>query len=594
MKQNIWNTYTGEQMKELKVITDRYMSCLDAGKTERECVELGIRMAKEAGYRDLKEVLAAGASLRAGDKVYAVNMEKMLALFRIGEEPLSAGMNILGAHIDSPRIDLKQQTLYETEGLAYFDTHYYGGVKKYQWLAQPLAIHGVVVKENGEKVEIVIGEDPEDPVLVITDLLPHLDKPIRKKTADEFVDAENMDLLIGNRAKKGEEKDAVKGYIQDLLKEKYGIEEEDFISAELEIVPAGKARECGLDRSMILAYGQDDRVCAFTSLMAMLEVEEPERTSCCILIDKEEIGSVGASGMTSRFFENMVAEIVALLGDYNELTVRRALSSSKMLSSDVSAAFDPMFAEVYEKRNSAMLACGPVFNKYTGHGGKSGSNDANPEYVAQLRRVMRENQVRFQTAELGRIDVGGGVRSLERIEELAELGCKRIAIGTPIVRDPEFARQAAAEFGVKDFRFVNEIVRIIAGDLTAADSLGQGVKRRVAFFFVDEVIVFRQAAGQRSVIPVENHAPGIEAEHGDLILRNRGGGKVRRAENLNIGQAQGESGEQNRENYGREPEPFDVIFCHKKPPVLVLHRRQKICRLRPRANSAENRAAGSA
>ena len=411
-KKNLWQIYDEAELTRLEEVNQCYRECLDEGKTERECVAKTIRMARAAGYRDIREAIAAKKEgkegLKAGDKVYAVYAERAIVLFQIGKKPIEEGMNILGAHIDSPRIDLKQQTLYETEGLAYFDTHYYGGVKKYQWLAQPLAIHGVVVKENGEKVEIVIGEDPEDPVLVITDLLPHLDKPIRKKTADEFVDAENMDLLIGNRAKKGEEKDAVKGYIQDLLKEKYGIEEEDFISAELEIVPAGKARECGLDRSMILAYGQDDRVCAFTSLMAMLEVEEPERTSCCILIDKEEIGSVGASGMTSRFFENMVAEIVALLGDYNELTVRRALSSSKMLSSDVSAAFDPMFAEVYEKRNSAMLACGPVFNKYTGHGGKSGSNDANPEYVAQLRRVMRENQVRFQTAELGRIDVGGG------------------------------------------------------------------------------------------------------------------------------------------------------------------------------------------
>ena len=317
-------------------------------------------------------------------------------------------MNILGSHIDSPRIDLKQQVLYEEDGFAYFDTHYYGGVKKYQWLAHPLAIHGVVVKENGEKITINVGEEPNDPVLVITDLLPHLGKEQRKKNAEEFIDAENMDLLIGNRAKKGEEKEAVKSYITDLLKEKYNIEEEDFISAELEIVPAGKARECGLDRSMILGYGQDDRVCAFTSLIAMLEADQTRRTTCCIMIDKEEIGSVGASGMTSRFFENMVAEVVALLGEYSELTVRRVLANSKMLSSDVSAGYDPMFKEVYEKRNSAMLSCGPVFNKYTGHGGKSGSNDANPEYVAQLRSIMKQNDVRFQTAEMGRVDVGGG------------------------------------------------------------------------------------------------------------------------------------------------------------------------------------------
>ena len=352
--------------------------------------------------------LKNGSVLKAGDKVYVSYADRAIILFQIGKKPLEEGMNILGAHIDSPRIDLKQRTLYETEGFAYFDTHYYGGVKKYQWLAHPLALHGVVVKKNGEKVNIVIGEEASDPVVVITDLLPHLAAEQRKKTSHEFVSGEGMDLLIGNRGIQGEEKDAVKQYVAQLLKEKYDIEEEDFISAEIEIVPAGAARECGLDRSMILAYGQDDRVCAFTSLMAMLQVKDPERTACCILIDKEEIGSVGASGMTSKFFENMVAEIVALTGEFNELKVRRALANSKMLSSDVSAGFDPMFEEVYEKKNAAYLSCGPVFNKYTGSGGKSGSNDANPEYIAELRRVMEENNVHFQTAELGKIDVGGG------------------------------------------------------------------------------------------------------------------------------------------------------------------------------------------
>lgn len=407
-KTSLWQIYDEKELQDLEAVNRVYRECLDEGKTERECVWKTIKMAEKEGYTDLRLAIKNGSVLKAGDKVYVSYADRAIILFQIGKKPLEEGMNILGAHIDSPRIDLKQRTLYETEGFAYFDTHYYGGVKKYQWLAHPLALHGVVVKKNGEKVNIVIGEEASDPVVVITDLLPHLAAEQRKKTSHEFVSGEGMDLLIGNRGMQGEEKNAVKQYVAQLLKEKYDIEEEDFISAEIEIVPAGTARECGLDRSMILAYGQDDRVCAFTSLMAMLQVKDPERTSCCILIDKEEIGSVGASGMTSKFFENMVAEIVALTGEFNELKVRRALANSKMLSSDVSAGFDPMFEEVYEKKNAAYLSCGPVFNKYTGSGGKSGSNDANPEYIAELRRVMEENNVHFQTAELGKIDVGGG------------------------------------------------------------------------------------------------------------------------------------------------------------------------------------------
>lgn len=407
-KTSLWQIYDEKELQDLEAVNRVYRECLDEGKTERECVWKTIKMAEKEGYTDLRLAIKNGSVLKAGDKVYVSYADRAIILFQIGKKPLEEGMNILGAHIDSPRIDLKQRTLYETEGFAYFDTHYYGGVKKYQWLAHPLALHGVVVKKNGEKVNIVIGEEASDPVVVITDLLPHLAAEQRKKTSHEFVSGEGMDLLIGNRGIQGEEKDAVKQYVAQLLKEKYDIEEEDFISAEIEIVPAGAARECGLDRSMILAYGQDDRVCAFTSLMAMLQVKDPERTACCILIDKEEIGSVGASGMTSKFFENMVAEIVALTGEFNELKVRRALANSKMLSSDVSAGFDPMFEEVYEKKNAAYLSCGPVFNKYTGSGGKSGSNDANPEYIAELRRVMEENNVHFQTAELGKIDVGGG------------------------------------------------------------------------------------------------------------------------------------------------------------------------------------------
>lgn len=407
-RKNLWTTYSPDEIRKVESVSEWYKDCLNKGKTERECVRLTVGMAKEAGYKDLSQVIEKKENLKAGDKVYAAYGEKSIALFHIGTLPLEKGMNILGAHIDSPRIDLKQNALYEADGFAYFDTHYYGGIKKYQWLAKPLALHGVVVKKEGTKINISIGEEDGEPVMVITDLLPHLTAGERKKTAGEFVDAENMDLLIANRALEGEEKDAVKKYVIKLLQEKYNVEEEDFVSAELEIVPAGKAKDCGLDRSMILAYGQDDRVCAFTSLRAMLMERTPKRTSCCILVDKEEIGSVGASGMSSKVFENMVAELIFLTGDYSELKVRRALANSKMLSSDVSAAYDPMYACVYEKRNSAYLANGMVFNKYTGSGGKRGSNDANPEYIACLRKIMDDRNVAYQTAELGRVDAGGG------------------------------------------------------------------------------------------------------------------------------------------------------------------------------------------
>lgn len=415
MKTNIWNTYSSDQLAELNGINERYKSCLNAGKTERECVELSIRMAEAAGYRSIEEVLAAGDKLKAGDKVYAVNMNKMLALFRIGEEPLSAGMNILGAHIDSPRIDVKQNPLYENEGLAYLDTHYYGGIKKYQWVAQPLSIHGVIVKKDGITEKVSIGEEENDPVFVITDLLVHLAQEQMEKKASKVIEGEKLDLLIGNRpidSAAGEgaeaEKDAIKANVLRLLKDKYGMDEDDFTSAELEIVPAGKARDCGLDRSMILSYGQDDRVCAFTSLFAMLDITEAKRTGCCLLVDKEEIGSVGATGMHSRFFENTVAELIALTEGESDLKVRRALANSRMLSSDVSAAYDPMYAEAFEKRSSAFFTNGLTFNKFTGSRGKSGSNDANAEYIAALRKAMDDAGVAYQFAELGRVDLGGG------------------------------------------------------------------------------------------------------------------------------------------------------------------------------------------
>lgn len=407
-QKNLWNTYSETQLEELEKVSERYRMCLDMGKTERECVRTAIELAKEAGYRDMKELIRSGERIKPNDKVYMDYMGRALILFQAGTLPIEQGMNILGAHIDSPRIDVKQNPLYENGHLAYLDTHYYGGVKKYQWLALPLALHGVAVKKNGVKINISIGEKEDEPVFVITDLLPHLARSQREKTAEKFIDGEQMDLVIGNRPMKDEKENGVKKQILRILKEKYDIEEEDFLSAEFEIVPAGKARECGLDQSMILAYGQDDRVCAFTSLLAMLDEKEVERTSCCLLVDKEEIGSVGAGGMTSKFFENTVAEYIMLNTEYNDIILRRTLANSKMLSSDVSAGYDPMYEEAYEKKNAAFLACGPVFNKYTGSGGKSGSNDANPEYIAELRMIMENAHISFQTAEMGRVDVGGG------------------------------------------------------------------------------------------------------------------------------------------------------------------------------------------
>lgn len=410
-RRNAWKIYTADQLKELDQINSRYKVCLDEGKTERECVRLTVKEIEKKGYRNLKDIKG---SLKAGDKVYAVCMGKSIAMFLIGKEPLENGMNILGAHIDSPRIDVKQNPLYENEDLAYLDTHYYGGIKKYQWVTLPLALHGVIVKTDGTVQKVNIGEKEDDPVFVVTDLLIHLAGKQMEKKASTVIEGEKLDLLIGSRPLEKEEgldedeKDAVKANVMKILTDYYNMEEEDFLSAELEIVPAGKARDCGLDRSMILAYGQDDRVCAFTSLFAMLDVEDVERTSYCILVDKEEIGSVGATGMHSRFFENVVAELVALTEGESDLKVRRALQNSKMLSSDVSAAYDPMYAEAFEKRSAAFFGRGLVFNKFTGARGKSGSNDANAEYLAEVRRAMNAEDVSYQFAELGKVDLGGG------------------------------------------------------------------------------------------------------------------------------------------------------------------------------------------
>lgn len=411
--ENAWEKYTKTQLEEVDALSKAYRAFLNHGKTERECVKQIVERAKEAGYKELSELIKEGKTCKPGDKVYAVNMEKAVILFQVGSEPLESGMNILGAHIDSPRLDVKQNPLYEDGDFAFLDTHYYGGIKKYQWVTIPLAIHGVVVKKNGEKVVINIGEKEDDPVFFISDLLVHLAAEQLEKKASKVIEGEALDIIIGNRplqdVKDDEKKEKVQAFTLKLLKEQYGIEEKDFLSAELEIVPAGEAREAGLDRSMVLGYGQDDRVCAFSSLEAILEVQDLKRTGCCILVDKEEIGSVGATGMQSRFFENAVAELLALTtGAYNDLILRRCLANSRMLSSDVSSAFDPTYAASFDKKNVAYLGHGMVFNKFTGARGKSGSNDANAEYLGFIRKVMDDAGVTFQTAELGKVDLGGG------------------------------------------------------------------------------------------------------------------------------------------------------------------------------------------
>lgn len=403
-----WNKYKNKHIKEMEVLCKGYKEFLDNGKTERECITQTVNIIKKAGYKDLDDIIAKKQKIKAGDKVYAVCMGKTIAMFNIGTKSIEEGINILGAHVDSPRIDIKQNPLYEDSNFAYLDTHYYGGIKKYQWVALPLAIHGVVVKKDGTVVNVVIGEDKDDPVVSITDLLIHLSGEQMTKTAAKVIEGEQLDILIGSKPLAGEEKDAVKKQVLKLIKDKYDIEEEDFLSAELEVVPAGPARDTGIDASMIMGYGQDDRVCAYTSLIAMLEVENPEKTSCCLLVDKEEIGSVGATGMQSKFFENTLAEIIDRMGKFSELALRRCLANSRMLSSDVSAAYDPAFASAFEKKNAAFFGKGMVFNKFTGSRGKSGSNDANAEYMAAIRKIMDDEKITFQTAELGKVDVGGG------------------------------------------------------------------------------------------------------------------------------------------------------------------------------------------
>ena len=400
---NTWEKYK-DQLNEVFDYNEGYKHYISKNKTERACVKDSIKLAEEKGFKPLESF----DTLKSGDKVYVTNREKNIALFIIGKKPLTEGMRILGAHIDSPRMDLKQNPLYESEGFTLADTHYYGGIKKYQWVTIPLSLYGVVCKKDGTVVDVVIGEDENDPVVGISDLLIHLSADQLDKKAAKVIEGENLDVTLGNMPLFGEEKDAVKSNVLKLLKEKYDIEEEDFVSAEIEVVPSGKARDYGLDRSMVAGYGHDDRVCAYTSLTAILDSDVSEYTSCAILVDKEEIGSVGATGAHSLFFENTVAEMLLKMGIDSFVQTRLTMSRSKMLSSDVSAGVDPLFVSVNDKKNAAYLGNGIVFNKYTGSRGKSGSNDASAEYVAQVRAVMDNANIHYQTAELGRVDQGGG------------------------------------------------------------------------------------------------------------------------------------------------------------------------------------------
>lgn len=409
-RENAWKSCNKQTVKEIFGFCEGYKKFISECKTERECTRRSIQMAEEHGYRNLKEIIAAKETIKSGDKVYADNMGKAIVLFNIGKKPIEDGLKILGAHIDSPRLDVKQNPLYEDSDLVLMDTHYYGGIKKYQWTTIPLALHGVVALTDGSVIDVEIGEKEKDPVVCVSDLLIHLAAEQMEKNGAKVVEGEALDLVVGNMPfnPKKDEKNSAKAYILDILKKKYRIAEEDFMSAELEAVPAGKARDLGLDASMVLGYGQDDRVCAYTSLMAMLEVEEPEYTSVCLLVDKEEIGSVGATGMQSLFFENMVAEILDRMGCYSELILRRTLANSEMLSSDVNAGFDPNYAYAFEKKNASYLGRGVVFSKFTGSRGKSGSNDANAEYIARVRKALERENVAYQMAELGKVDIGGG------------------------------------------------------------------------------------------------------------------------------------------------------------------------------------------
>ena len=406
---NAWKNYNKTDLKKVEATAERYKDFLNNGKTERECVQYTVALLEKAGYIPLEQAIRENRKLQPGDKLYLNQMNKAVVAFLLGKQPLENGMNIVGAHIDSPRIDLKQNPFYEDTDFALADTHYYGGIKKYQWVARQLSLHGVVVKKDGSIVNICIGEKESDPVVGVSDLLIHLSQEQAAKKLSEAITGENLDILLCGKPLKGEEKEPVKAQLLKILADQYQIEEEDMLSAEIEAVPAEKARDFGLDRSMIMGYGHDDRSCAFAELEALLAIRDvPESTCCCMLVDKEEIGSVGATGMQARYLENALAEMANLMGSFSELTVRRALRNSRMLSCDVSAGFDPLYASAFEKKNAAYLGRGVCYNKFTGRGGKSGSNDANAEFIGKIRRIMDDNKVSWQTAELGRVDLGGG------------------------------------------------------------------------------------------------------------------------------------------------------------------------------------------
>lgn len=407
--QLIWDVIKNDDIKSITDFCEDYKNFLNISKTEREATKNIVSLAIRNGFRNLDNAVKNNIKLNPGDKVYSVHKDKCVTLFVLGTEPIENGMNIIGSHLDTPRIDLKQNPLYEEEGFSYLKTHYYGGIRKYQWVTIPLAIHGVVMNKDNEKVNIVIGEDENDPVLFITDLLPHLSKDQSQKKLSEAFEGEGLNILLGSTPIEDKEaKNRIKQNMIKLLNEKYGICEEDFISAELEIVPAGKSRDVGIDRSMIAAYGQDDKICAYTSLRALFEISAPKRTAVALFVDKEEVGSMGSTGMKSKFFENTVTEIINLCGNFSSIKVNRCLANSKMLSADVTAAFDPLYPSVHEKRNNGYLGKGIVITKYTGGGGKGGSNDANAEFIGEVRHLFNKNNIIWQTTELGKVDQGGG------------------------------------------------------------------------------------------------------------------------------------------------------------------------------------------
>ena len=425
MKEIAWSKYTDKERANLESFCEKYKNFISTCKTERECVKESIKIAEKAGFINLNDAIKNNQKLKAGDKVYAINMDKAMMLVVIGEEEMENGLKIVGSHIDSPRLDIKATPLYENNNICMLDTHYYGGIKKYHWVARPLALHGVIVKKDGSKINVVIGEKEDDPVIYISDLLPHL----KDGNKPEPIDGESLNIIAGTIPDKSAKKDKVKATVLNILKE-HGIDEDDLFSAELEAVPCGKARDTGIDRSLIAGYGHDDRVCAYTSLQAILKIKNPGKTACCLLVDKEEIGSYGATGMHSKFFENTIAEIMNLCGQYDELKLRRALTKSEMISSDVTAAYDPNYPTPMNVATDAALGCGISFNKYTGARGKSGSNDANPEFIAKLRKILDENKISYQATEMGKVDAGGG-GTIAYI--LAKYGMEVIDAGVPLL-----------------------------------------------------------------------------------------------------------------------------------------------------------------